>query len=336
MTSSYAQIHQSPNGPGDSRPTAMRIIQDEQLEGRWVDKTVFITGASSGLGLETARTLATTGAELFLTVRDPDVVKAALGELAYNGRVHLLRLELGSLESVRACAAEFLSKSSKLNILIANAGVMMAPEGRTEDGFETHFGTNHLAHFLLFQLLKPALLSSSRAEFNSRVIILSSIAHRFAEVNFDNINLAGTYHPWLAYGQSKTATIWTANHIERLYGNKGLHAWSVQPGPTGTGLYRYVSDEEKAASQSDETLAKIFKTIHQGAAATVWAATSAILEGRGGEYLEDCQISRPWDLNTGPWGPGHGLWAYDEQKEAKLWEKSLELVRVLDENSHCA
>ncbi|KAF5010032.1 hypothetical protein FDECE_3786 [Fusarium decemcellulare] len=328
MTSRYVQVHESPAGPGDARPAASQIIKDEGLEGKWHEKVILITGCSSGLGVETARTLAATGANLYLTARDLDKAKTALGDLAQSDRVHLLHLDLNSLASVRACVAEFTSKTSKLNILIANAGVMMTPEGRTTDGFETQFGTNHLAHVLLFELLKPSLLASSTAEFHSRVIFLSSIAHRSAEVNFDNLNLDGDYNPWVAYGQSKTANIWSANQIERLYGHKGLHAWSVQPGPTGTGLYKHMSEAEVAASQSDPSLAKIFKTVEQGAATTVWAATAKALEGQGGKYLEDCQIAKPWDSAAGPWAPGYGLWTYDEEKEAKLWDKSLELVGV--------
>lgn len=328
MASRYAQVHESPAGPGDARPIASQITQDEGLEGKWQDRVILITGCSSGLGVETARTLATTGATLYLTARDLEKAKTALGDLTQSNRVHLLQLDLNSLASVRACAAEFSSKSSQLNILIANAGVMMTPEGRTADGFETQFGTNHLAHFLLFELLKPILLASSAAEFHSRVVFLSSIAHRTGEVNFDNLNQEGDYNPWAAYAQSKTANVWTANQIERLYGSQSLHAFSVQPGPTGTGLYQHMSEADVAASQSDPTLAKMFKTVGQGAATTVWAATAKALEGQGGKYLEDCQISKPWDSATGPWGPGYGSWTYDEKKEAKLWAKSLELVGV--------
>ncbi|UPK93681.1 hypothetical protein LCI18_004616 [Fusarium solani-melongenae] len=328
MTSRYAQVHESPAGPGDARPTASQIIHKEGLEGKWHGKVILITGCSSGLGVETARTLAATGANLYLTARDLDKAKTTLGDLAQSDRVHLLQLDLNSLASVRAFVADFTSKTSNLNILIANAGVMMTPVGRTADGFEPQFGTNHLAYFLLFQLLKPTLLASSTAEFHSRVVILSSIAHRSAEVNFDNLNLDGDYNPWIAYAQSKTANVWTANEIERRYGTQGPHAWSVQPGPTGTGLYRYMSESEVAASQSDPTLAKIFKTVEQGAATTVWAATANALEGQGGKYLEDCQIAKPWNSIAGPWAPGYGPWTYDEEKEAKLWAKSLELVGV--------
>jgi NAD(P)-dependent dehydrogenase (short-subunit alcohol dehydrogenase family) len=326
MASRYSKVHESPAGPGDARPVASQIVQDEGLEGKWQDKVILITGCSSGLGAETARTLSVTGATLYLTARDLEKAKAALGDLAKSERVHLLQLDLGSLASVRACAAEFASKSSKLNILIANAGVMMTPEGRTADGFETQFGTNHLAHFLLFQLWKPSLLASSTPYFHSRVIFLSSLAHRSSEVNFDNLNLDGSYDPWVAYAQSKTANIWTANEIERRHGSNGLHAWSVQPGPTGTGLYQHVSEADAAASQSDPTLAKLFKTVGQGAATTVWAATAGALEGNGGKYLEDCQISKPNDPAAGPYAPGYSVFAYDEEKEARLWAKSLELV----------
>lgn len=156
--------------------------------------------------------------------------REALASIISSPRVHLLHLNLSSLASVRACAADFLSQSKQLNIFIANAGIMACPEGRTDSGFETQLGTNHLSHFLLFNLLKDALLASSTTELPSRAVILSSIAHQAAEVNFDNINLEGIYDPWLAYGQSKTCNLWTANEIERRFGGQGLHAFSVHPG----------------------------------------------------------------------------------------------------------
>ncbi|ATZ47691.1 hypothetical protein BCIN_03g00030 [Botrytis cinerea B05.10] len=202
--SSYALSHEHPSGPGDARPTAQQIIQDEGIEGQWANKTILITGCSSGLGVETARALAATGATLYLTVRDVAKTKAILGDLLQLDRIHLLTLDLNSLASVRSCASEFLSRSESLNILIENAGVMTTPEGRTMDGFETQIGTNHLGHFLLFQLLKPVLLASATPEFNSRVIILSSVGHRISDVHFENLNLEGEYEPWKAYGQSKT------------------------------------------------------------------------------------------------------------------------------------
>jgi NAD(P)-dependent dehydrogenase (short-subunit alcohol dehydrogenase family) len=152
-------------------------------------KSVLITGASSGIGVKTAKALFVTGATLYLTARDLNKAKAALGEIAQSARVHLLELDLESLSSVRACAKELLSKTTTLNIFIANAGVMATPEGRTKDNSETRFGVKYLAHFLLFILLRPALPAGATPESNSRVVFLSSISHRYSEVVFENIIL---------------------------------------------------------------------------------------------------------------------------------------------------
>ncbi|TVY30078.1 Retinol dehydrogenase [Lachnellula hyalina] len=319
------------HGSGDARPTAFQIIKDENLEGKLEGKVILITGCSSGLGIETARALATTGATLYLTARDLEKAKKALGGLIASPRVHLLELDLNSLASVRACANEFLSKSSALNIFIANAGIMACPEGRTKDGFETQFGTNHLAHFLLFNLLKPALLASSTPVFNSRAVILTSSAHRWGSVHFDNVNLDGIYDPAVAYSQSKTANLWTANEIDRRYGGKGLHAWAVHPGAITTNIAQHMPQEAVQGLLKNEELMKIWKSPQQGAATTVWAAVSEVLEGQGGKYLEDCHIGKPNNDADGPWGPGYSKWAYDAGLEAKLWEKSLELVGLKED-----
>ena len=326
MTSKYAAAHASINGPGDARPTALQIIKDEGLEGKLTDKVILITGCSSGIGVETARALATTGATLYLTARDLGKAKSVLGSLLEQSHVHLLKLELNSLESVRACATEFLSKCKTLNILINNAGVMATPEGRTVDGFETQFGTNHVAHFLLFQSLKDALLASSTPTFQSRVVNVSSSAHRRSEVQFDNLNFDENYDAWTAYGQSKTANIWTANEIERLYGAKGLHGWSLHPGGIKSGLQQHVPQEIKKAWANNPALAAIWKSAEQGAATTVWAAVAKVLEGQGGKYLEDCQIAPPLDAKADNFVPGYAPWVYDEQKQAKFWAKSMELI----------
>jgi NAD(P)-dependent dehydrogenase (short-subunit alcohol dehydrogenase family) len=331
MATKYEQVHESPNGPGDARPTALQIIKDENLEGKLDGKVILITGCSSGIGIETAHALATTGATLFLTARDLEKAKKGLGDLVTSPRVSLLELDLNALASVRAAASEFLSKSTTLNIFIANAGVMACPEGRTKDGFETQFGTNHVAHFLLFNLLKPALLASSTPDFNSRAVILTSLAHRWGKVNFDNYNLDGIYDPSAAYAQSKTANQWTANEIDRRYGVQGLHAWGVHPGGINTGLGQHMSKEVIDAMLKDEEFAKNMKSPQQGAATTVWAAVAKALEGQGGKYLEDCHISKPYNPADGQWGTGHSTWAYDAEEEAQLWKKSLELVGLKDD-----
>lgn len=208
MEGRYVEAHKNPKGPGDARPTALQIIEDEKREGTLSDKVVLITGCSSGLGVETARALKATGATLFLTARNLEKAKTALGDILDGGRVILLKLDLESLDSVRACADEFLSRSQTLNILIANAGVRLVPEGRTIDGFEVHLATNHLSHFLLFELLKPTLLRSSTPDFHSRVVAVSSTAHRTEPLNFNDLNFEKRkYNGPAAYGQSKLANV---------------------------------------------------------------------------------------------------------------------------------
>jgi NAD(P)-dependent dehydrogenase (short-subunit alcohol dehydrogenase family) len=320
----YAEVHKHIQGPGDARPTALQIIQDEGLEGKLTDRVVFITGCSSGIGIETARALYATGAVLYLANRDTAKTKSALSDIVDSDRVHLLDLDLMSLDSVRACADRFLSQSKTLNIFIANAAIMASPEGRTNDGFETQFGVNHLGHFLLFQLLAPTLLASARANTPSRAIFVSSGSHRNLEPKFGNLTLEGEYNPFLAYGASKTANIWTANEIERRYGARGLHAFSVYPGGILTGLQAHFPDDLK--KMMEQYVAQHGKSLEQGAATTVWAATAKALEGKGGIYLEDCQVGKQWEEKSGRFGPGYAAWAFDEAKEGRIWEVSMELV----------
>lgn len=331
MSNRYTASHQNTKGPGDARPTAQQIVEHNDLVNKWNGKVAFVTGASSGIGIPTAIALKATGARVFAAVRDLSKGKEALGSALEPGRLELIHLDLNSLESVRKCATEFLSKTSTLNLLINNAGIMATPEGRTADDHELQFGTNHLAHFLLFQLLKPALLSSATPELPSRVVNLSSVGHRGGGVQFDNLKLEGIYHPWTSYGQAKTANIYMANEIERRYGNQNLHAFSVHPGGIWTGLQVHVQDAV-AAWMSDPSVEKGMKSVEQGAATTLWAAVDKSLEGKGGLYLEDCHISEPVaDGSTALTTPGHAKHAYDEEKEGKLWKVSCELVGVEDE-----
>ncbi|KAJ5099274.1 short-chain dehydrogenase [Penicillium argentinense] len=249
--------------PGDARPTALQIVKDAGCEDALIGKVILITGCSSGLGIETARALYHTGATLYLTARDMEKAKSALGDIMASTRVRLLHLDFNSLASVRACAEEFNSKSNTLNVLIANAGVMACPE----------------AQFLLFYLLKSRLLCSSTPAFNSRVVIVASSAHCVSYVHFDNLSLEGEYEPWKAYGQSKTANIWTANEIERRYDAQGLHAFSLHPGAIMTELLRHVSGEQKADWERNEFLTNYWKSPEQGAATTVRGAVARELEG---------------------------------------------------------
>lgn len=193
MSSPYVDVHKETQGPGDARPTAMQIIKDNHLEGALKGKVALVTGASSGIGIPTALALKATGMRVFAAVRNLEKGKEALGEELEEGKLELIHLDMNSLSSVRKCAAEFLERSSSLNLLVNNAGIMACPEGRTADGFELQFGTNHLAHFLLFQLLKPLLLKSATPEYGSRVVNVSSTGHRYSTVHF-GIYSPSNYH----------------------------------------------------------------------------------------------------------------------------------------------
>ncbi|KAI1107091.1 short-chain dehydrogenase [Jackrogersella minutella] len=332
LTGRYAALHKWEviNGPGDSRPTGLQIVEDEGLKGAMKDRIVLITGVSSGMGPETVRALVATGATIFATARNIEKAKGALGEsLLSTGLVNLLYMDQTDLASVRACAAEFRKQSGgKLNILINNAGVMKTPEGRTKDGFELQFGTNHLSHFLLFYLLKDLLLASSTPEFHSRVVNVSSVGHRDGPVHFDNLNFDGEYSGWPAYGQSKTANIYMATQIERLYGAQGLHGYSLSPGSfPSPNLQKYVVDD-MAAATVDARMSKYFTNVEQGCATSVYAAISKDLEGKGGLYLEGASIAGPVPEGFDRVEYGYGEWAFNKENEEKLWEVSKKLVGV--------
>lgn len=333
--SRYTASHSNPQGPGDARPTALQVVEDEGLIGKLTGKVALVTGANSGIGVETARALHAAGATLYLTARDAVKAQQAVDKVK-NGPgpkseapVHGIELRLDSLASVRAAAKVFHEKSDKLNLLVLNAGVMATPEGRTEDGFETQFGTNHLGHFLLFQLLKPDLLAASTPEFQSRVVVVASAGHRYGKVRFHDFNFEkDPYDPWASYGQSKTATIYLANEIERRYGSKGLHALPVHPGIVATNLSQYLSQEIVEGMLKDETRHKTIKSEPQGAAAAVYAGLSRTWEGRGGKYLSNLVDEGPADT-TRDWlnnEVGYAPWIYDEESANKLWKASNELV----------
>lgn len=339
----YAAAHKPENlhGPGDSRPTALEIVRDNNLEGLWKDKVVLITGCSSGIGIPTAEALSATGAKIYAAVRNVEKGRAAVQHLFESGRIEFLELRLDSLKSIRDCAASFQERESKLNILINNAGVMAVPElVRTEDGFESQVATNYLGPFLLFQLLKPQLLAGSTPEFHSRVVNVSSTGHRIHAPDLDDINLEkpGAYSPWAAYGASKTGILWMANEIERRYGSgnpqamssgKAVHGNSVMPGGISTGLQLHTPGFIEMISQNPE-VGKYIKSADQGAATSVWAAVDSVWEGKGGKWLEDCQIGQAADptIPALEGSPGFATWAFDEENATKLWDLSSPLVGI--------
>jgi len=207
---------------------------------------------------------------------------------------------------------------------------MAPPKGATKDGFELQFGVNHLAHFALTVLLLPALAKSSTAEFNSRVVDVSSSGHRFSGIVWDdpNFDKPGSYKPYVAYGQSKLANLLMANYIDRVFGPIGVHATSVHPGAIWSGLYAHADDAIKRQWAADPEIMDRMQSPEQGAATQVWAAVGKVWEGQGGKYLANCTVAPPTDDLTSILSTGVAPYAYDVESEDRLWKLSEELTGI--------
>lgn len=284
-------------------------------------KTAIVTGASGGLGEETARALAAHGASVTIAARDPDKLAVAARHIreTTGSEVETGVIELDKPASVGAFAGQWLAEHDKLHILINNAGVMGLPLTRTTEGWELHFATNHLGHFLLTNLLVPALKGGAPA----RVVSVSPSGHNVAAIDFDDVNFEmREYSEITSYCQSKTANIWFANELDRRFKDEGVRAFSLHPGRIRTDLARHLTEELwNELIQIVKTRSGGYvptKTIPQGAATSCWAATSPDLDGYGGLYLVDCQIAQPGDNVD----KNHASWAYDEEGAAKLWQLS--------------
>ncbi|MDP9920452.1 NAD(P)-dependent dehydrogenase (short-subunit alcohol dehydrogenase family) [Variovorax boronicumulans] len=309
--------------------TADDVLDGVDLRG----KRIFLTGASSGLGVETARSLVAHGAHVVGTVRDlrkAQAVRAAvLSDAANVGSFDLVELDLSSLESVRRCADRIAREESLFDVLIANAGVMATPAGRTRDGFETQFGTNHLGHFLLLNRI------ASQIADGGRVVVVASASHRSALFSLDDLNFERTaYEPQLAYARSKTANILFAVEFDRRHPARGVRATAVHPGTIRTGLGRYMGQEVmdtaieqlSAALVADGQTPFQWKSVAQGAATTLWAGLVAAPAEVGGRYCENCHVS---DVNDGPLSPvaeGVRSYALDPETARLLWHRSEDMV----------
>lgn len=207
--------------------------------------------------------------------------------------------------------------------MLGNAGIMACPYSKTVDGFESQFGVNHLAHFHLVNLLLPEL----QAGGPSRVIVVSSVANKNGGINFDDINWEKSYNKWAAYAQSKSANILFAKQLNKLHERNGVQAFALHPGIILTNLQRHTPAEELRALgffKEDGTLVELCKTVEQGAATSVFAALAPELSQHGGEYLEDCAISRGLNVGEGYWGMGEHV--LDMENAKRLWQLSEQLV----------
>jgi NAD(P)-dependent dehydrogenase (short-subunit alcohol dehydrogenase family) len=299
-----------------AQSTAAEVVAGVDLTGR----RAIVTGAASGIGVETARALTSAGARVTLAVRNAEAgQKVAADIIASTGneKVRVTTLDLANQASVAAFVAAW---EGKLDILVANAGIMATPEMRTAEGWELQFATNHLGHFALVTGLHDALAQAGHA----RVVVLSSVGHVNGEVLFDDLDFTHhPYEPWAAYSQSKTANILFTVEAARLWAADGIAVNALNPGRIwGTGLSRHmdappVSFDPKGATGVSE------KNIEQGAATSVLLAASPLVEGATGRYFEDCQEAEPFTPGV---RRGVAPYALDPQKAQRLWQVSLGLI----------
>ncbi len=300
------------------RLSALQVVDGIDLSG----KVCVITGASSGLGRESARALAAAGAHVILAARNAEALSQTAQEIAADvpgAPVSTVQLDLTALDSVRAAAAAIRDITPAVHVLMNNAGVMFTPFSRTADGFELQIGTNHFGHFELTRLLIPQLAAAG----NARIVNLSSGGHVLGDIDFDDPNWERReYDKFEAYGASKTANILHANEADRRLREQGIRAYAVHPGTVATSLARYMSRLDFSrlrqlvaagtAARGEPTDGHLeFSTPEHGAATQVWAAVSPELANRGGLYLENCRISDAVAPH-----------ARDEQRAAEWWALS--------------
>jgi NAD(P)-dependent dehydrogenase (short-subunit alcohol dehydrogenase family) len=316
----------------DANSTTDEVLAGINLRG----KRILVTGVSAGLGIETARALGAHGAHVVGTARDIAKAEAATAQVRKDsasggGRFDIVALDLANLASVRRCAGELLAKQELFDVVIANAGIMATPFGHTTDGFETQFGTNHLGHFVLVNRIAPLIREGGR------LVNLSSAGHRYANVDLEDPNFERTpYHPFVAYGRSKTANILFAVAFDQRHRGRGIRAAAVHPGGIRTELSRHM--DAAALGQIIDQLNKQlaaegkppfqYKSIPQGAATSVWTAILGSPEEIGGRYCENCHVGQVVadDVTISAVSEGVRSYALDTRNAEALWKKSEELV----------
>lgn len=299
--------------------TAEEVLAGVELAG----KLALVTGGYSGIGLETTRVLADAGAHVVVPARRRANAEQAVAGIA---DVEAADLDLADLASVRAFADGFLASGRRIDLVVASAGIMAAPETRVGPGWEAQFATNHLGHFALVNRLWPAVADGAR------VVMVSSRGHHFSGIRWDDVQFTRGYDKWLAYGQAKTANVLFAVWLDALAKDR-VRAFAVHPGRIMTPLVRHLEAQELRDGgmvDAEGNMTGESKTVAQGASTQVWAATSPRLAGMGGVYLEDCDIAEP----APPADPDTGVrarvgvrdYAVDRDQAARLWALSADLT----------
>lgn len=278
-----------------------------------------VTGANIGLGFETALALTGKGCEVVLACRSVDKAEAARAQIVAkypNAKVHCMALDLASLKSVRAFAKSFTGKFKHLDLLINNAGIMMPPYALTEDGFESQLAANYLGHFALTGLLLPLLNATPGA----RVVSLSSLAHKWSGIQFDDLQFTKGYDARKAYGQSKLACLMFAYELQRRFTKSGASTLSVaaHPGISATNLFQHMP---KIVGSLAPLAGLVFNSARGGAQPTLYAALGADIQG--GDY---CGPGSLGEMRGAPVKVGSNRRSRDLAVAAKLWEVSEQLT----------
>tara|TARA_Y100000748_G_scaffold45505_1_gene33999 strand:- start:310 stop:1290 length:981 start_codon:yes stop_codon:yes gene_type:complete len=311
--------------------TTDEVLLGHDLAGRHY----MVTGASSGLGEESSRALAQAGATVTMLARNQSKLDKAIERIKSTNptaRLNAGIIDLSDQQSIRDYAREFLATGATIDVLINNAGVMVCPFGKTVNGIEMQFGTNHIGHFLLTNLLMPAILAGT----NPRIVNLSSAGHTHSDVNLVDPNFEKSeYNAWESYGRSKSANIHFTQEIVRRYGDR-IQSFAVHPGVIMTELGRHLTPElmnemtervksrSTSSSEAKETGALPFKSVEAGAATQVWASVTEDLSENNGAYLGDCQLGVE---GGNPSESGYLPYIFNRETAEALWSLSEELVK---------
>lgn len=278
-----------------------------------------VTGGYSGLGLETTGHLVRAGAHVVVPARRLDAAASAV--VPFGDAVTVVEADLSDLDSVSGCAQRIGDLWPQIDLFIGAAGIMATPLWRVGPGWESQFAVNHLGHFAFVAGLWPSLVRGA-----ARVVAYSSAGHHISGMRWDDTQFMTGYDKWAAYGQSKTANILFALHLDELGAAAGVRAFSLHPGSILTPLQRHLESAEMVdrgwIDEQGTVADPTFKSVSQGAATGLWAATSPQLAGLGGLYLEDCDVAGP----AADDGTGVKAYAVDRQEAASLWDLSVTLT----------
>ena len=289
-------------------------------------KTAIVTGGYSGIGIETTRALSEAGASVIIPARRPEEATLALDGII--SKDHVFEMDLSDLESIKRFT-NLVKNNLSLNILINNAGIMACPESKTSNGWDLQFAVNHIGHFVLTHELIDFMDQSNGA----RVINLSSTAHKFSGMCWDDIHFMNSYDKWVSYGQSKTATSLFSIELDKRFKEKNIRSFAVHPGGIFTPLQRHLQQEEMVAMgwlNADGSLSDLakagFKSPTQGASTSLWAATSRQLDNKGGLYCENCDVANLAGGSPEERYFGVRDWAVDSDEAKKLWHSTEKML----------